>query len=174
MPEIPFLLVFTVGLGLAVFTMLQGVTAGPTARRTTRIGMLTAPSLAAFGVVFGALGYLCTTHTSLSYVAAFAIAVAGGAATIPVSAPLLARVAKARSGSAPQEEELEGQVAKVLRAVTSSALGEVVYSRDGREFRHPALNLAEGTLESGRDVVIDRVENGTAYVEDWETVEKRL
>lgn len=170
----PFLLVFIAGLCVAVYTMLHGVTPAPAASRTARMGMLGAPSVAAFAVAFGAIGYLCVAHSPLSYPIALAIALSGGAATIPLSAPLLARVARARSDASSQDAGMAGQLAKVLRPVTSSVPGEISYTRDGKELRHGALGLDERTLEIGCEVVIDRIADGIAYVEDWETVERRL
>lgn len=174
MHAFPFLLVFVAGLGAAVYTMLQGVTAAPTARATTRLSMITAPSVAAFAVVFGAVGYLCTTRTSLGSITIFAIAFAAGAATVPLSAPLLARLARNRRGAQHESLDIEGQLAKVISPLSDVSAGDITYHRDGRECTQRALNLLSGALEAGRDVVIDRIENGIAYVEDWESVEKRL
>lgn len=174
MPAAPFLVVFIGGLAVGVYSMLHGVTAAPTAGVTTRAGMISAPSVAAFAIVFGAIGYLCSTHTSLSYAAVVIISLAGGGATVPVSAPLLARAAKSRSLPHRDDVGLEGQPATVMEPISSSVAGEIAYVRDGKSFRHPALNLTDGTLSRGRDVVIDRIERGVAYVEDWELVERRL
>lgn len=170
----PFLIVFVAGLGAAVYTMLQGVTAAPAARASTRLGMLTAPSVAAFAVVFGAVGYLCTTHTALTPVVTFLIAFGAGAATVPISAPLLARVARSRTTSPSDDLDIEGQIAKVIQPLSDVSPGDIGYQRNGREFTQRALNLASGTLAAGREVVIDKIENGIAYVEDWDSVEKRL
>lgn len=170
----PFLLVFMAGLGAAVYTMLLGVTPSPAARATTRLGMLTAPSVAAFAVVFGAVGYLCTTRTTLTPFVIFIIAFAAGAVTIPVSAPLLARLARSRKASPGEDLDIEGQLAKVVSPLSDVSPGDVAYNRDGREVTQRALNLVSGALTTGCEVVIDRIENGIAYVEDWESVEKRL
>jgi hypothetical protein len=174
MHAFPFLLVFIAGLGAAVYTMLQGVTPAPAARPTTRLGMLTAPSVAAFAVVFGAVGYLCTTRTALSPAMILFFAFAAGAATIPVSAPLLARIARIRNAASAEDLDIEGQLAKVVSPLSDVSPGNVAYHRDGREFTQRALNVVSGALGAGRDVVIDRMENGIAYVEEWERVEKRL
>ena len=171
-PAFPFLLVFIAGLAAGVYSMLQGVTAGATAGPTTRIGMITGPSVAAFAVVFGVVGYLCTTRTTLSHPVILILALAGGAATIPFSAPLLARAARSRNS--PGDPEIGGQLARVVRSITESDSGEITYHSDGGELRQQALNLVPGKLEPGREVVIDRIENGIAYVEAWESVEKRL
>ena len=154
--------------------MLQGVTPGASAGKTARIGMVTAPSVAVFAVVFGAVGYLCTTRTPLTYPIVLGIALLAAAATIPASAPVLARIMRARSVASFHDPEIEGQLAKVVRPMSNTVIGEVAYIRDGVDLRRPALNLSAGLLEPGRDVVIDRIENEVAFVEDWETVEKRL
>ena len=169
---VPFLLVFIAGLGAGVYSMLQGVTPAAAAGVTTRIGTITGPSVAAFAVAFGAIGYLCTTHTSLSHPVVLFIALAGGAATIPLSAPLLAKLAHSNNSS--HDAQIGGQLAKVLQSITETDAGEIVYEHEGNEVRHRALNLVAGTLAPGRDVVIDRIEGGVAYVEAWELVERRL
>lgn len=173
-PVLPFLLVFTGGLAIAVYTMLHGVTAAPTARALTRIGKISAPSVAAFAVVFGAIGYLCISHSTLSYPFVALLSLLGGAATIPLSAPLLARVARKRNDSSSTEATIEGHLARVISPVSESAAGEIEYQQDGRDVRRRALNLLTGTLAAGCDVVIDRIDAGIAYVEDWDSVEKRL
>lgn len=174
MLAVPFLLVFIAGLAAAVYSMLHGVTPAPAAGVTTRIGMNTAPSVAAFAIAFGAIGYLSTTRTMLSYPLVLVIALAGGAATIVVSAPLLTNLARSRKANSADEPEIGGQPATVTFAVSDSIAGEVSYHRDGREHKHPALNIISGTLNPGRDVVIDRISDGVAYVEDWDSVEKQL
>lgn len=174
MLSVPFLLVFVAGLGVAVYSMLQGVTPGPTAGVATRVGTITAPSVAAFAVTFGAIGYLCTTRTSVSYPLVLVIALVGGGATIPLTAPLLAKLTRTRADDSSNELELEGQPARVMQTITESIPGEIAYEREGKEFRHRALNLIEGVLVPGRDVIIDRMEGGVAYVEDWDRVERRL
>jgi len=173
MHAIPFLTVFIAGLCVAVYSMLQGITAPPAAGSTTRIGMISAPSVAAFAITFGAVGYLCTTHTVLGYWIVLALSLAGGGITIAVSAPLLGRLTRGRPPSA-GEPELEGQLARVLQPVTESLPGEIGYQQNGQEIRRSALNVVKGTLARGEEVVIDRLEGETAFVEDWKRVEKRL
>lgn len=174
MHAFPFLIVFAAGLGAAVYTMLHGVTPAPAARRMTRVGMITAPSVAAFAVVFGAVGYLCTTHTTMASAAIVVTSLSAGAATIPLSALLLARIAPDRQHELTGTSDIEGQLAKVTRPLSDVSPGDIAYHRDGSEFTHRALNLVAGAIDAGRDVVIDRIENGIAYVEDWDSVEKRL
>lgn len=173
-PVLPFLLVFTAGLALAVYTMLHGVTAAPAARAVARIGRISAPSVAAFAIVFGAVGYLCISHTAVSYPLIVLFSLLGGGATIPLSAPLLARVARNRAETTGADSSIEGQLAKVISPVSQGTAGEITYKQDGRDVRRRALNLLTGTLAVGADVVIDRIDGEIAYIEDWESVEKRL
>lgn len=174
MLAVPFLLVFIAGLGTGVYSMLQGITPAPAAHTITRIGTIGAPSVSAFAIAFGTVGYLCTTRTLLSYPVIVLIALASGAATIPLSAPLLARLTRTRAAASSLEPEIEGQLATVSRPLTKSAEGEVVFQRDGKQIRHRALHVLENDLPAGHDVVIERIENGVAYVEDWNAVERRL
>ena len=171
---LPYLLLFTAGLALAVYTMLHGVTAAPTAGVVSRIGRISAPSVAAFAIVFGAVGYLVASRTTLGYPLVLLFALLGGSATIPLSAPLLARVARKRNEPFAPDSSIEGQLAKVVSAVSQESPGEIVYQHDGREIRRRALNLLPGTLSVGSDVVIDRIDADIAYIEDWDSVEKRL
>lgn len=171
---VPFLLVFIGGLVIGVYTMLQGVTPAAAVRGTARIGAISAPSVAAFAIAFGALGYLLTAHSSLSYWLILLVAGISGSATGVASAPLIVKLKRATVDVVSESADVEGQVARVVRPVSESAVGEVAYERDGREFRHPALNSLAGVLRAGKEVVIDRIDGGVAYVEDWESVERRL
>jgi len=169
--SIPFLVVFIGGLVTAVYAMLQGVTTAPGTPAPTRIMRKSAPAVAGFAVAFGVLGYLLTTRSSLSPWKVLGISALGAALTLTMTAPGLVRLTRRTSSADP---ELEGQLAEVITALSASKAGEISYQRDGRSIRQPALNVNDGIFQPGKEVVIDRVENGIAYVEDWETVEARL
>ncbi len=170
-PSIPFLVVLIGGLVTAVYAMLQGVTTAPSAPPLARVVRKSAPAIAGFGVAFGIIGYLLTTRSSLNPWTVLAIAGTGAALTLTMTAPGVVRLTR-RAPSA--DPEMEGQLAEVVSALSASKPGEISYQRDGRSIRQPALNVGEGVFEPGKEVVIDRVENGIAYVEDWKTVEARL
>jgi hypothetical protein len=78
------------------------------------------------------------------------------------------------ANSATDEHEIQGQLAVVSRDITAGAAGEITYEFLGGEIKVPAKTLAEKTLSVGVEVVIDRVENGIAFVEEWAVVEQRL
>jgi hypothetical protein len=64
----------------------------------------------------------------------------------------------------------------VTRAIgrTEQEAGEIEYQVDDVHYTVSALSLEGEPLAVGTEVVIERVENGHAYVEPWLQVEKRL
>ena len=71
-------------------------------------------------------------------------------------------------------EEIQGQRADVTRDITASAPGEISYGYVGKEIRVPARSISAKALVLGSDVVINRIEDEVAYVEEWAVVEQRL
>jgi membrane protein implicated in regulation of membrane protease activity len=170
----PFLLVFTAGLGVAVYSMLQGVTPSPKARLLSRASLRSAPSIAGFAVIFGAVGYLCTAHTALNPWLVLLIAAASGGLSVSITAPLLVMLSARMRAEANVPPSLEGQLARVSTPISTRTKGEIEFEHDGERLRFPALSAVGGPLEPGQEVVIERVTDGIAYVEDWNTVEQRL
>ena len=78
------------------------------------------------------------------------------------------------AASAVDEHEIQGQLAIVTRGIAVSAPGEISYEYLGREVRITARAMGMKALSVGSDVVIDRIENGVAFVEEWAVVEQRL
>jgi len=73
---------------------------------------------------------------------------------------------------------LQGQPARVTRVVREEDGGELAYEisyvEGGRERFARAQSLDGTPLAVGSEVVIERIEDGYAYVEAWSIVEKRL
>jgi len=171
-----FLVSFIAGLLLAVYAMLHGVERTRDYRPRVPSPFFNLPALAAFTIGFGAAGYPIATRTSLPGWGVLLIAAATGAAAISGMITLLARWALrgAPTDSSPTHEEIQGHFAVVTRDITSTEPGEISYALLGREIRVPAKSLAAKTLCAGEDVVIDRIEGGVAFVEEWAVVEQRL
>src|SRR5690606_13707740 len=91
---------------------------------------------------------------------------AGGFAVALVLAllTLWARPALAEATEDPRYV-LQGIPALVTRAVSSGGAGEIAYEVDGRAIVTPALDFQGGEHEVGAEVVIDRIEDGVAFVE---------
>lgn len=176
--KILFLAAFIGGLVLAVFAMLHGVEYTRRKRNRSRVPspFLNLPAVAAFTVGFGAAGYPLASRTILPAWAIILIAVGGGALAITGMITLLARWAL-RGLSAPlpaEDHEIQGQLAVVTADITPARDGEISYELLGRRELVPARSLGATVIVSGSDVVIDRIEDGVAFVEEWAVVEQRL
>ena len=71
-------------------------------------------------------------------------------------------------------EVLTGHIARVTAAIGAIAAGAVVYTIEGRRHDVPAVSVDGSPIQPGVDVVIERIENGLAFVERWEVVEGRI
>jgi hypothetical protein len=164
-----FLVSFIGGLLLAVFAMLNGV--------ERRSGFsLNRPAIAAFATVFGAVGYPLLRAGSLRIVPVLAIAAASGLAGAAIAIVLVAAwaIPSARAEVIDERFLLQGSVARVLSVTDGGATGMIAYEVDGVKCTAPARTVDGTRLEPGEDVVIERLEEGTATVEPWATVEARL
>ena len=176
--KIFFLVAFIGGLVLAVFAMLHGVEHTRRRRNRSRAPspFFNLPAVAAFAVGFGAVGYPLASRTILPPWGIILISIGGGALAITGMITLLARWAL-RGRSTPwssEDHEIQGQLAVVTRDITPVREGEISYEHLGRRELVPARSLGVKAIPVGSDVVIDRIEDGTAFVEEWAVVEQRL
>jgi hypothetical protein len=173
--RICFLCVFIGGLVLAVFAMLHGVEHARKNRSRAPSPFFNLPAIAAFAVGFGAVGYPLATRTTLQGWGVLLIAIAGGMLAITGMITLLARWAlRGIQTVAAEDEDIQGQLAIVSREISLAGLGEISYERFGKHLLIPARALSEKPVPVGADVVIDRIENGVAFIEEWALVEQRL
>jgi uncharacterized integral membrane protein len=171
-----FLVAFIAGLVLAVIAMLHGVEHTRRNRARAPSAFFNLPALAAFFVGFGAVGYPVASRSRLPAWTVLLIAAVSGALTISAMITLLARWALrgAANESSADEHEIQGQLAIVTRDISATVPGEIAYELHGRQIRVPAKTLGAKPLSSGAEVVIDRIEDGVAFVEEWAIVEQRL
>jgi membrane protein implicated in regulation of membrane protease activity len=172
-----FLVSFIGGLLLAVFAMLHGLEHFRPRRKKAPSPFLNLSNLAAFAVGFGATGYPLSTHKTLPGWGMTLIALGGGSIAVSLMTTLLARWAL-RGGTAlsreAEAEEVQGLFARVTKDIPPFGRGRVVYDRHGARLECEAQGLSNTELPLGTEVVIDRIENGVAYVEEWSVVEQRL
>ena len=173
---IVFLAVFIAGLLLAVFAMLNGVQQVRRDRSHTPSAFFNLPAVAAFAIGFGAAGYPIASRTRLPVWGVLLIAIGAGALAISAMITLLAQWAFRGISAAivVDDHEIQGQLAIVTRSIAVSAPGEISYDYFGREVRITARAMGTKALPVGADVVIDRIEGGVAFVEEWAAVEQRL
>ena len=171
-----FLASLLAGLLLGVRTMIVGVERpGPSglAPRAT----LSAPTIAAAATTFGLVGYLLHRYAGVGDVVVLVVAVGLAVAAGVGMVALIARWALPGAAAEPPDPRylLQGTPARVTRAMAADADGEVEYhGEDGARYATPARSFDGSALETGAEVVIDRIEDGIAYVEAWALVEKRL
>jgi hypothetical protein len=175
--KVLFLVAFIGGLLLAVFAMLHGLEHFRTRRKTAPSPFLNLSNVAAFAVGFGATGYPLITRTVLPTWGVILVALAGGVVAISAMIILLAQWAL-RGGTAlspeAEAEEVQGLFAQVTRDIPAVGRGRISYDRLGKRLECEAQCLGNGELRRGTEVVIDRIEDGVAYVEEWSVVEQRL
>jgi hypothetical protein len=70
--------------------------------------------------------------------------------------------------------DIQGQLAVVTRDITPAREGEISYDHLGKREQIPARSLGATPITTGSEVVIDRIEDGIAFVEEWAVVEQRL
>jgi hypothetical protein len=170
-----FVCAFIAGLLLAVFAMLHGVEHLRRNRARAPSPFFNFPAIAAFLIGFGAVGYPIASRTSLPGWGILAIATGSGALAATGMITLLATWALAGTSDSPSEADtIQGQFATVTQTITPSTPGEISYEHLGQIVRVPARILGTSSVAVGSDVVIDRIENGVAFVEEWATVEQRL
>ena len=167
--------VFIAGLIVAVFAMLHGVEYTRPNRSRAPSPFFNLPAVAAFAVGFGAAGYPLSSRTRLPAWGIVLIAIGVGALATTGMITLLAKWAlRDVSDSLGDEQEIQGQLAIVTAAITPQSKGEISYDQLGATLKVPARSLNQATIPAGTDVVIDRIEDGTAFVEEWAIVEQRL
>lgn len=132
------------------------------------------PSYAAFGFGFGVVGYLLATRTSLANWAILLIAALAGSLAVAGMVTLLAKWALRDDATESEDHEIQGQLAVVTRDIQPHTSGEIRYEAFGKQVKVPAKSIGGNQVRAGSDVVIDRIENGVAMVEEWAVVEQRL
>jgi len=133
-------------------------------------------SVAAFAFGFGLTAYLVTRYLTLPMAGQVALATVAGAAAMGLQTMLIARwaIPSARAEHVDERFLLQGTIARATRDLPAAGTGEIQYQLDGSAYRLPARLIDASALAAGSDVVIDRVEDGVAFVESWARVEARL
>ena len=146
---------------------------GATQDVRARIGL---PGFAAFATLFGMVGYALSRYSELALLTRLILATLAGGAALAIAIALVAKwaVPSARREEVDERFLLQGHFARVTVPVEPESAGEVVYELGGAHFSTPARSLDGSALERGTEVVIERIEDGCAYVEAWALVEKRI
>ena len=179
-----FLAFFIGGLLLTVLFMLFGVERGsasvsveyPDPSRRPEIRTL-ASTFAGFAALYGKVGYLLDTRTTLGMGAVIGIAVLAGIFGGWVVRSTVGKALAFVPEHDPDDPRyvIQGHVAEVTRAIDGDVEGEIVFSIGKGEVRRvPARGIEGSRAEVGSEVVIEKIEDGVAYVEPWAIVQERL
>ena len=174
-----YLASFIGGLLLAVRVMMFGVERPreqhPAGERSFR---LSPPLVAAFTVVFGAVGYVMTRRETASIPATLFVSAVLGVLGSVVAARLVRKWWTVTPEHDVDDERyvLQGHLAHVTKPIRAGVDGEVSFefANERRVLRARSAVDLDTALATGTDVVIERIEDDVAYVEAWVEVEKRL
>lgn len=172
-----FLAAFLAGLLIAVFAMLHGVERRQLAKTAqfpqARVNV---PLLAAFLGIAGATGYLLTRYSAMSIPARLALSFAIGITGAFGAVALVTKWALPSAARDPGDPRyaLQGHLAQVTQSIDGNGGGEIRFVVDGVEQRYPARSIDSSVIAAPREVVIERLEDGVAWVEPWTEVEQRL
>ena len=176
-----FLAAFLAGLVLGVHVMMHGVEKvqsllpprpAPDGRYPASAAR---PALAGFLTLFGLLGYLAHRERDGLWLAGLGASVVGGLIGAWIGVVIVKRWA-IPGAIADQPDErfvLMGHVGRVTAPI-GDAPGTITYEVDGVAHTTAARALDGTTIAAGTDVVIERIEEGVAFVEPWSQVEQRI
>lgn len=169
-----FAFVLLAGLAVGVTAMIGGIDRKQ--RHGAWVKYFNLPTAGAAAALFGIVGYPLAKYSSLGTAAMLAIA--GGAAAAAAIGMVALIAGWAVPSAALHVEDpryaLQGHPARVSQAISIGQPGEISYEHDGVRHAVPALGLDGIAISAGAEVVIERIEDGVAYVELWSNIQKQL
>ncbi|HET9426277.1 MAG TPA: hypothetical protein VFO55_12990 [Gemmatimonadaceae bacterium] len=171
-----FIGLFFLGLIAAVRVMLYGVERPRAPGDDTPRSFSASPALVAtFCATAGIVGYVAIRlgfRPASTWLAAVGLA---AIATFAVSRVIAAWWTVVPEHDVDDERYvLQGSLGRVVAAIGSQTPGEISLESSGHQQVLPARSIDDHSMPVGTEVVIERIEDGVAYVEDWAAVEKRL
>jgi hypothetical protein len=185
---------FLLGLVLGVIAMLVGIQRRPTGHHVShhsnpfvsREALLAAssqisarfhvPLIAAFATAFGAIGYPLARYSALGPPWQVLLGAIGGGLAATGAVVLVAAwaVPSARRDVPDERFLFQGMLARVTDRIDETAGGRIAVDVEGTSHAVRAMSLTGDPIEPGAEVVIERIERDTAFVEPWAHVERRL
>ena len=174
---------FLAGLVLSVHVMMHGVERDSSApvRPSTAAGYPASATrlvLAGFLSVFGLLGYLAHRNRDDLWPAGLLASIVGGLVGAWIGNIIVRRWAiPAAIADQPDERfVLMGHFGRVTAPIGAGEehAGTITYDVDGVTHTAGARALDGTAIAAGTDVVIERIEDGVAWVEPWSQVEQRI
>ena len=133
------------------------------------ISWFNASTVMAFLAWFGGIGYILSTHSRFVGVIVLVFAIAGGLSASLAVFKFMVKLMNAESSHLKDEDyRHEGLVCTVTMPVRENGTGEIIFMQNGVRRSAGARSCNGKPLEKGAEVVIERYENGVAYVHRWE------
>ena len=142
-------------------------------RGGAHVSWFNASTAMAFLAWFGGIGYILTLRSHLVAAGALLIAIAGGTAAGWVVFKFMVKLMNQESSHLKDEDyRHEGLVCTVSQPIRANGVGEVIFLQGGVRRSAGARSQNGQALEKGAEVVIERYEDGMAYVHRWEEFAK--
>ena len=146
-----------------------GVHSGSHAHAGAHFSWFNASTLLAFLAWFGGTGYILTKYSNLVAIASLGLATLAGLVSGLIVFKFMVKLM--HSSEAPLNEadyRVEGSVCTVSMPIRANGTGEVVFLLGGVRRSAGARTDDGKPIEKGAEVVIERHENGIAYVKRWD------
>lgn len=171
-----FVGLFFVGLIAAVRVMLYGVERPRSLGDDSPRSFSVSPAvIASFCVITGMVGY-GLTKLGEQPATTWTIALVAGSVAAVATVRAVARWWTVVPEHDIDDERyvLQGSLAQVVSDIGERGVGQVTLQGDATLRRMPARTIDDQAVSAGTEVVIERIEDGVAFVEEWAQVEKRL
>jgi membrane protein implicated in regulation of membrane protease activity len=133
------------------------------------ISWFNASTAMAFLAWFGGIGYILSTYSHFQGTVALGFAILGGLSAAWIVFKFMVKLMNGESSHLKDEDyRHEGLVCTVTMPVHENGTGEIIYMQNGVRRSAGARSCNGKPLEKGAEVVIERYENGVAYVHRWE------
>ena len=188
-----YLFCFLVGFSLSVLSFLAGAVhihlpvkwhlpfhlghhwggghGGPrgTFKAGAHISWFNASSIMAFLAWFGGTGYLLTRHSHLWTVVSLAFAIVAGLFAGWVVFRFMVKLVQVDDAPMTSEDRrVEGALGTISMPIRENGTGEIIFALGGTRRCSGARSGDGKPIEKGTEVVIERYEQGIAYVKKWE------
>jgi membrane protein implicated in regulation of membrane protease activity len=142
---------------------------GGAAHSGMHISWLNASTILAFLAWFGGTGYLLTKYSHVVSIFIVLLAtLAGLAAGWMVFRFLLKLVGPSDEPLQSEDRRIVGALAKVSMTIRENGTGEIIFPLGGSRSCSGARSEDGGAIEKGAEVVIEKYEQGIAYVKRWD------
>jgi membrane protein implicated in regulation of membrane protease activity len=139
----------------------------------SHLSWFNASTMMAFLGCFGGTGYILATHSHLMGIATMGFALLVGLTAAWVVFKFMVKLMN-EEGSHLKEEDYrhEGLVCTVTIPIRENGTGEVIFLQAGSRRSAGARSHDGRPLEKGAEVVIEKYEDGIAYVHRWDEFTK--